>query len=98
MLALKALFLNILFVLACLVGFEATLTLPGIAGIVLTVGMAIDGNIIIFERIKEEIDAGTPAREAVETGFCKGLSGPSSTRTLQQLWRALCFSTLARAY
>lgn len=70
-LALKALALNVVFVLACLVGFEATLTLPGIAGIVLTVGMAIDGNIIIFERIKEEIRAGTPAREAVETGFSR---------------------------
>ena len=69
--ALKALFLNVIFVLACLVGFEATLTLPGIAGIVLTVGMAIDGNIIIFERIKEEIRAGTPIREAVETGFSR---------------------------
>lgn len=69
--ALKALFLNVIFVLACLVGFEATLTLPGIAGIVLTVGMAIDGNIIIFERIKEELRAGTPVREAVETGFSR---------------------------
>lgn len=69
--ALKALFLNVIFVLACLVGFEATLTLPGIAGIVLTVGMAIDGNIIIFERIKEELRGGTPVREAVETGFAR---------------------------
>ena len=71
LLALKALFLNVVFVIACLVGFEATLTLPGIAGIVLTVGMAIDGNIIIFERIKEELRSGTPVREAVETGFSR---------------------------
>jgi len=70
-LAVKALAMNVIFVLACLVGLEATLTLPGIAGIVLTVGMAIDGNIIIFERIKEELRAGTPAREAVETGFSR---------------------------
>jgi len=69
--AIKTLALNILFVLACLVGLEATLTLPGIAGIALTVGMAVDGNIIIFERIKEELAFGTPVREAVETGFSK---------------------------
>lgn len=70
-LAIKALALNVLFILACLVGLEATLTLPGIAGIVLTVGMAIDGNIIIFERIKEELRSGIPAREAVQTGFSR---------------------------
>jgi preprotein translocase subunit SecD len=70
-LAMKTLGLNILFVLACLVGLEATLTLPGIAGIALTVGMAVDANIIIFERIKEEIHIGTPIREAVETGFAR---------------------------
>jgi len=70
-LAMKTLALNILFVLACLVGLEATLTLPGIAGIALTVGMAIDANIIIFERIKEELRGGTPIREAVETGFSR---------------------------
>ena len=63
--------MNVLFVLACLVGLEATLTLPGIAGIALTVGMAIDANIIIYERIKEELAFGTPVREAVETGFSK---------------------------
>ncbi|MEX0798043.1 MAG: protein translocase subunit SecD, partial [Bacteriovoracaceae bacterium] len=69
--SLTALGLNVVFVLACLVGLEATLTLPGIAGIVLTVGMAIDGNIIIYERIKEELRQGTPVREAVETGFSR---------------------------
>ena len=70
-LAIKALMLNLIFVLACLVGLEATLTLPGIAGIALTIGMAIDANIIIYERIKEEIRANTPIREAVETGFSR---------------------------
>lgn len=70
-LAAKTLFLNILFILACLVGLEATLTLPGIAGIALTIGMAVDANIIIFERIKDELKAGTPVREAVETGFSR---------------------------
>jgi protein-export membrane protein SecD len=70
-LAITTLTMNVLFVLACLVGLEATLTLPGIAGIALTVGMAIDANIIIYERIKEELAFGTPVREAVETGFSK---------------------------
>lgn len=69
--AVKTLIANVIFMLACLVGLEATLTLPGIAGIALTVGMAIDANIIIYERIKEEIAIGTPIREAVETGFSK---------------------------
>lgn len=69
--AVKSLVANVIFVLACLVGLEATLTLPGIAGIALTVGMAIDANIIIYERIKEEITGGTPIREAVETGFAR---------------------------
>lgn len=69
--AVKILILNIIFVLACLVGLGATLTLPGIAGIALTIGMAIDANIIIYERIKEELAMNTPAREAVETGFAK---------------------------
>lgn len=70
-LAMKTLVLNVIFMLACLVGMGATLTLPGIAGIALTVGMAVDANIIIFERIKEEIGFGTPIREAVQTGFAK---------------------------
>ena len=69
--AVKTLTFNIIFVLACLVGLEATLTLPGIAGIALTIGMAVDANIIIYERIKEEIANATPIREAVETGFSR---------------------------
>jgi protein-export membrane protein SecD len=62
---------NVLLGFACLVALEATLTLPGIAGIALTVGMAIDGNIIIYERIKEELAKGAGAREAVALGFDK---------------------------
>jgi preprotein translocase subunit SecD len=61
--------LNILFVLACLVAFEATLTLPGIAGIALTIGMAVDANIIIYERIREEVNKGLNYYKAVESGF-----------------------------
>ncbi len=73
MLANLALALNVLLVLASLALFGATLTLPGIAGIALTVGMAVDANIIIFERIREELAMGIPPRKAVDTGFDKGL-------------------------
>ncbi|MFN3198110.1 MAG: protein translocase subunit SecD [Bradymonadia bacterium] len=69
-----ALILNLLFVMACLTGFGATLTLPGIAGIVLTVGMAVDANVLIFERIREELREGKPVRQAIDTGFQKAFS------------------------
>lgn len=61
--------LCLLFLMAGLAGFNATLTLPGIAGIILTIGMAVDANVIIFERIKEELQDGKPIRMAVEDGF-----------------------------
>ncbi len=61
--------INVLFTLGILIAVGATLSLPGIAGIALTVGMAVDGNIIIYERIREEIRAGLSPFEAVRTGF-----------------------------
>jgi preprotein translocase subunit SecD len=64
-----ALFINVLFMMAVLAAFQATLTLPGIAGLVLTIGMAVDANIIIFERIREELGLGKQPAEAVGTGF-----------------------------
>jgi preprotein translocase subunit SecD len=63
--------LNVLFTLSCLILVGATLSLPGIAGIALTVGMAVDGNILIYERIREELRAGMTPFEAVRTGFEK---------------------------
>ena len=66
-----AMALNIVYLLAILAGLQATLTLPGIAGVVLTVGMAVDANIIIYERIREELRAGKSPRGAVEAGFGK---------------------------
>jgi preprotein translocase subunit SecD len=51
--------------------FEATLTLPGIAGLVLTIGMAVDANVIIFERIREELRTGKTPRAAINTGYSK---------------------------
>ena len=64
-----ALILNIVFVLAIMAGFHATLTLPGIAGIILTVGMAVDANVLIFERIREELHTGKTIRAAIDSGY-----------------------------
>lgn len=66
-----ALIFNLLLIVAALAYFQATLTLPGIAGIILTIGMAVDANVLIFERIREEINAGSPVRTAVAIGFKK---------------------------
>ncbi|MBC97303.1 MAG: protein translocase subunit SecD [Halobacteriovoraceae bacterium] len=67
--AILTLLLNVTLVVAALVAFEATLTLPGIAGIALTIGMAVDANIVIYERIREEVRRGLSYYKAVETGF-----------------------------
>ena len=64
-----AMSLNMLFMVAILAAFEASLTLPGIAGLVLTIGMAVDSNIIIYERIREELRQGKSPRTAVDAGF-----------------------------
>jgi len=64
-----AMTLNMLFMIAILAAFEASLTLPGIAGLVLTIGMAVDSNIIIYERIREELRLGKSPRTAVDAGF-----------------------------
>jgi preprotein translocase subunit SecD len=64
-----AVVLNIVLLLACLAAFGATLTLPGIAGIVLTMGMAVDANVLINERIREELRLGKTVRAAVEAGY-----------------------------
>jgi preprotein translocase subunit SecD len=72
--SVTALLFNFLFILAGLAGLGATLTLPGIAGIILTVGMAVDANVIIFERIREEQRDGANAKDSVDTGFDKGFS------------------------
>jgi preprotein translocase subunit SecD len=66
--------LNVLLLLAILAAFEATLTLPGIAGIALTVGMAVDANVLINERIREEMRLGKSPRSAVEVGFQKAFT------------------------
>ncbi|HPX11629.1 MAG TPA: SecD/SecF family protein translocase subunit, partial [Syntrophales bacterium] len=69
-----ALILNVILIMAALAAFGATLTLPGIAGIVLTIGMAVDANVLIFERIREEIRVGKSASAAVAAGYSRALT------------------------
>ena len=64
-----ALAVNILFIFGVLASFNAVLTLPGIAGIILTIGMSVDANVIIFERIKEELDKGKGLKASISHGF-----------------------------
>ena len=71
--ACVALFANLVMLIGLMSGFEATLTLPGIAGLVLTIGMAVDANVIIFERIREELRSGKLPKAAISTGFSKAL-------------------------
>lgn len=68
-----ALLFYILIVVTLLVGLNATLTLPGVAGLILSVGMAVDANVIIFERLKEELKNGKTIRSAIDSGFSKAL-------------------------
>lgn len=69
-----ALVLNIVFILGILAAFKATLTLPGIAGIVLTIGMAVDANVLIFDRIREEARSGKTLRASIEGGYSNAMS------------------------
>ena len=69
-----ALIMNVVLIMAALSLFQATLTLPGIAGIVLTMGMAVDANTLIFERIREELRLNKGIRQAVEHGFSSALN------------------------
>ncbi len=73
-LAVLSLILYVLFTLATLAGFDAVLTLPGLAGFVLSIGIAVDANVLIFERIREELDHGKAVRTAVEEGFRHAMS------------------------
>ena len=74
MLAVAALLLYLLFTLALLAGLEATLTLPGLAGLVLSIGIALDANVLIFERIREEMVHGKTVRASIDEGFKHAMS------------------------
>ena len=69
-----ALVFSVLFILGVLAGFKATLTLPGIAGIILTIGMAVDANVLIFERIREEMATGKTIKASIDSGFARAYS------------------------
>ncbi|MBP9694216.1 MAG: protein translocase subunit SecD [Alphaproteobacteria bacterium] len=73
-LANLALIFNIFFIIALLSAFQVTLTLPGIAGIILTIGMAVDANVLIYERIREELKLGAKPIASIEAGFSRALS------------------------
>jgi len=73
-LAITGLILYVLFTLGMLAGFDAVLTLPGIAGLVLSLGVAVDANVLIFERIREELDRGKTVRLAIDEGFGHAMS------------------------
>lgn len=69
-----ALLLNLLFILAIMSVWQATFTLPGIAGLILTIGMSVDANVLIFERIREEQERGSPIRTAIANGYDRAFS------------------------
>ena len=73
-LAVVALAINIILIVAALSALQATLTLPGIAGIVLTMGMAVDANVLVFERIREELSKGRSAIAAIDSGYQRAIS------------------------
>jgi preprotein translocase subunit SecD len=72
--AAAALIFTILLILGVLAGFNATLTLPGIAGIILTIGMAVDANVLIFERIREEMATGKTIKASIDSGYSRAYS------------------------
>lgn len=74
-----ALIINVLYVLGILASFRATLTLPGIAGIILTLGMAVDANVLIYERIREEQATGKTLRAAIDTGYSRAFTAVIDT-------------------
>src|SRR5882762_2491065 len=87
-----ALTLNLLILLACMAAFGATLTLPGIAGIALTIGMAVDTNILIFERIREELRVGKTPRSAIDAGFSRALRTIIDTHLTVMVTAAILYS------
>ncbi|MFN3403307.1 MAG: protein translocase subunit SecDF [Cytophagaceae bacterium] len=87
-----ALIFNILFILGVMASFNSVLTLPGIAGIVLTIGMAVDANVLIFERIKEELNNGKQLLKAIELGYEKAFSSIFDSNVTTILSGAILFA------
>lgn len=89
--AVVALALNLLLILGALGYFHATLTLPGIAGIILTLGMAVDANVLIYERIREELKTGRPLKMAIRAGYDKAFSAILDSNVTTLIAAALLF-------
>ncbi len=87
-----ALVLNILFIFGILAAFNATLTLPGIAGIVLTIGMAVDANVLIFDRIREEQRVGKSLQAAIDSGYSNAMSAILDANITTFLTAVILFS------
>lgn len=85
------LLINIFMTIALLARFGATLTLPGIGGLVLTIGMAVDGNILIYERIREELAAGRPIAKAIQVGYDKAWSAVLDTHVTTLISGAILY-------
>jgi len=86
-----ALGMNLLLILACLALFKGTLTLPGIAGLILTIGMSVDANILIYERIREELKAGKGFKSAIATGYNRAFSAIMDSNLTTIVAAALIF-------
>jgi protein-export membrane protein SecD len=91
MIANIGLFLNFLFLMAALSVLQATLTMPGIAAIILTMGTAIDANVLIYERVREELLGGKTVRAAIEAGYAKALSSIVDANVTTIITAALLF-------
>jgi preprotein translocase subunit SecD len=87
-----ALTMNLVLIVGLLSMLQATLTLPGIAGIVLTVGMAVDANVLIFERIREELRAGVTVKAAINSGYDKAFSTIMDANVTTLIAAVLLFS------
>ncbi len=90
--AVTALLLNVVFIIALLSFIGATLTLPGIAGVVLTMGMAVDANVLIFERIREELRLNKQVREAIKAGFDNAFSTITDANVTTLIAAAILFA------
>ncbi len=86
-----ALALNLLIILACLAMFKGTLTLPGIAGLILTIGMSVDANVLIYERIREELGLGKSLRAAIASGYHRAFSAIIDSNLTTIIAAALIF-------
>ena len=84
-------FFNVIFLLACMTALRSTLTMPGIAGIILTVGMSVDANILIFERIREELRSGKTVRASIDAGYKRALSAIIDSHVTTLITSAVLF-------